>query len=194
MSVQSLNSSTNSLYAQLMQAESSNLFGSSSGQSLPQLSSDQLQQLQQALQQDLQQAFSGQSSGSSSSGANASGASANGSSSSVQSQLDQSVSNTLGQFGFTNSQTQSVIDKLNQALSGPQGASGHAWHGHGHGRHRVQQTVNSLLQALENNSSSQNSSTSGGSSSSDLSSSSLNGITAVPLSNSSSGQSLDLTA
>lgn len=192
MSVQSLNGSSNSLYAQLLQAESSSLFGSPDSQSLPQLSNDQLQQLKQALQQDLRQAFSGQSSGSGStpSSSNPNGATPSGSASSLQSQIDQSVSNTLGQFGFTNSQTQSVIDKLNQALSGPQGASGHAWHGHG--RHRVQQTVNSLLQAFENNSSSQNSG--GSNSSSDPSSSSLNGITAVPLSGAGSGQSLDLTA
>jgi len=188
VSVQNVNNSTASLNAQLLQAESSSLFGASSGQSLPQLSSDQLQQLRQALQQDLQQAFSGQSSGA---GSASGGSSANGSTSSVQSQLDQSIAKTLGQFGFTNSQTQSILDKLNQALSGPQGASGHARHGHG--RHRVQQNVNGLLQALENNSSGQTSNT-GGSSSSDSSLSSLNGITAIPLSGSSSGQSLDLTA
>ena len=186
MSVQSLNSSTNSLYAQLMQAESSNLFGSSGGQSLPQLSSDQLQQLRQALQQDVQQAFAGQTPA-----ANASNSNSNGSTGSPQSQLDRSISNTLTQFGFNDSQTQTVLDKLNQALSGSQGASGYAHRGHGHARHHVQQALNGIFQALQNNSGSSSSTDTSGNST-DSSPTSLNGINAVPLSN--SGQSIDLTA
>ena len=63
MSVQSVNNSTAALTSQWLQSQSSSLFGSTDVQSLPQLSGDQLQQLRQALQQDVQQAFAGQTSG-----------------------------------------------------------------------------------------------------------------------------------
>lgn len=193
MSVQSVNNSTAALTSQWLQSQSSSLFGSSDVQSLPQLSGDQLQQLRQALQQDVQQAFAGQTSGAAANGSNSSGSNSNGSTSSLQTQLDQSISNTLSQFGFTDSQTQSVLDKLNQALSGAQGASGHSHRGHGHARHHVQQALNGIFQALQNNSSGQQASnTDNSAGSSNSSTTSLNGITAVPLS--SSGQSIDLTA
>jgi hypothetical protein len=192
MSVQSVNNSTAALTSQWLQSQSSSLFGSSDVQSLPQLSGDQLQQLRQALQQDVQQAFAGQTSGGGANGSSSSGSNPNGSTSSLQTQLDQSISNTLSQFGFSDSQTQSVLDKLNQALSGAQGASGHAHRGHGHARHHVQQALNGIFQALQNNSSGQTSNTDSSAGSSNSSTTSLNGITAIPLS--SSGQSIDLTA
>lgn len=192
MSVQSVYNSTAALTTQWLQSQSASLFGSSDVQSLPQLSSDQLQQLRHALQQDVQQAFAGQTSGPGANGTNSSGSNSNGSTSSLESQLDQSISNTLSQFGFTDSQTQTVLDKLNQALSGAQGSSGHAHRGHGHARHHVQQALNGIFQALQNYSSSQTANADSGSGSSNSSTTSLNGITAVPLS--SSGQSIDLTA
>ena len=185
MSVQSVTNSTAALNAPLMQAESSSSFDSSDSQSLPQLTSNQLQQLRQALQQDLQQAFASQSSG----GSSGSGGSTSGNSSgSVQSQLDQSVSNTLGQFGFSDSQKQTVLDKLNQALSGPSG--GHARRGHG--RHHAQQALNSVLQTLQSNSAGQTSGANGSDPSSSPPTSLLGAVGASP--STSSGQSLDLLA
>lgn len=186
MSVQSVTNSTAALNAQLLQAESSSSFGSTDSQSLPQLTSNQLQQLRQALQQDLQQAFASQSSGASS---GSGGSTSGGSNGSVQSQLDQSVSNTLGQFGFSDSQKQTVLDKLNQAISGPSG--GHARRG-GHGRHHVQQALNSVLQTLQSNSAGQTSGANGSDPSSSPPTSLLGAVGASP--STSSGQSLDLLA
>lgn len=194
MSVQGVINSAAALNAEWLQAQSSNPFSSSDAQSLPQLSGDQLQQLRQALQQDVQQAFAGQAPGATANGSNSSGSNSSCSTSSLQSQLDQSISNTLAQFGFTDSQTQTILDKLNQAFSGSSGASGHAHrgHGHGHARHQVQQTLNSLLQTLQSISSGSSSSTNNSGNSTDSSQNSLNGITAVQLA--SSGQAIDLTA
>lgn len=172
MSVQNINASTAALNAQLLQ--SSTAADSSFGDTqLPQLSSSQAQQLQQALTQDIQQAF-------------ASG----GSPSTIQSQLDSSVSNTLGQAGFSDAQKQAVLDKINQALTG--GGKARHGHGHGHGRHRLSQIVQNLAQAVQSSSSStagqpSTSSTSG--STSATGAASLVGPTA-----SGSGSSLDLTA
>lgn len=101
---------------------------------------------------------------------------------------DQSVSNTLGQFGFSDSQKQTVLDKLNQALSGPSG--GHARRGHG--RHHAQQALNSVLQTLQSNSAGQTSGANGSDPSSSPPTSLLGAVGASP--STSSGQSLDLLA
>lgn len=172
MSVQNINSSTAALNVQLLQ--SSNASDSTfSDTDLPQLTSSQAQQLQQALTQDIQQAFSG------------GGPPAN-----IQSQLDNSVSNTLTQAGFSDSQKQTVLDKINQALTG--GGRAKHGHGHGHGRHRVSQLVQNLAQAVQNSSTNNaGPSPTGGASGSTLSggTAALAGQTAGG-----SGSSLDLTA
>ena len=172
MSVQNINSSTAALNAQLLQSSTASDSGFSNSD-LPQLSGSQAQQLQQALTQDIQQAFSG-----------------GGSTSAVQSQLDSSVSNTLTQAGFSDAQKQTVLDKINQALTG--GGRAKHGHGHGHGRHRVSQVAQNLTQAVQNPSSS----TAGQSSTSSTSGSTSAGGTAslIGQTTGGAGSSLDLTA
>lgn len=172
MSIQNINSSTAALNAQVLQGNNSNSDSTFSSADLPQLSSSQIQQLQQALTQDVQQAF-------------ASGASGSG----LQSTIDNSASNTLGQFGFSQTQTQTVLDKLNQAAGG-QGQTGRAHHGgRGHGRRQSQQVINSLIQTLQN---SANSQTTGSSDSTNPTNTLLSAITSSP--STSSGQGVDLSA
>lgn len=172
MSVQNINSSTAALNAQLLQSSTAGDSGFSDSE-LPQLSSSQAQQLQQALTQDIQQAFAG-----------------GGSSAGVQSQLDSSVSNTLTHAGFSDAQKQTVLDKINQALTG--GGRAKHGHGHGHGRHRVNQVVQNLAQAVQTSSST----TAGQSSTSSTSGSTAAGsaATLVGPTGGGSGSSLDLTA
>lgn len=181
MSIQNITSSSAALSSSLLQfADSSSNSSSSDLQGLPQLSSDQLQQLRQALQQDLRQAFAGGGSASGSGQANTANASG------VQSQLDQSISDTLGQFGFTDAQKQSVLDKINQALTGGGATAGKR----GHGRHHVHQALNSIFQALQSASGSPSASNStGGGASPPTFASAVAGAGA-----NSSGQTLDLTA
>jgi len=171
MSIQNIGSSTAAFNAQLLQSSNSSGDSSFNGADLPPLSSSQIQQLQDALTQDVQQAF-------------ASGASGG----DVQSQIDNNVSNTLGQFGFNSSQTQTVLDKLNQAAGG-QGRAGHAHGGaRGHGR-RAQQVIANLIQTLQN---SANGQTSGATDPSNPVNTLLNAITGA--SSTSSGQGVDFTA
>jgi hypothetical protein len=181
MSIQNISSSSAALSSSFLQfADSSNNSSSSDLQGLPQLSSDQLQQLRQALQQDLRQAFSSASSA----GGNGQGNTTN--ASGVQSQLDQSISDTLGQFGFTDAQKQTVLDKINQALTGGDGTSGKR----GHGRHHVHQALNSIFQVLQSASGSQSvSNSTAGGASTPTSASSVVGAGA-----NSPGQTLDVTA
>lgn len=123
------------LNAQLLQQQDSGASADFSNQSLPPLDSGQVQSLQQALQNDVQQSLSGGASGG-------------------LSQLDGSLSNTLKQFGFSQNQVDSFLQKLNQAASG----SGHARHG----RH-ARQVVNNLVQTLASNASSSSSAGAAGS-------------------------------
>lgn len=172
MSIQNINSSTAALNAQLVQGGNSSSDNSFNAADLPQLSSTQVQQLQQALTQDVQQAF-------------ASGASGG----DLQSTIDNSVSNTLGQFGFSQTQTQSVLDKLNQAAGG-QGRTGRTHHGgRGHGQRQSQQVIHSLIQTLRN---SANGQTTNSSDSTNPADTLLTAITGSP--SASSGQGVDLTA
>lgn len=172
MSIQNIGSSTAALNAQLLQPSSSSADSTFNGADLPHLTSSQIQQLQQALTQDVQQAFASGASGSD-----------------LQSQINDNVSNTLGQFGFSSAQTQTVLDKLNQAAGG-QGRTGHAHGGgRGHLRRSTQQVLVNLIQALQN---SANGQTTGGSDSTNPASTLLSAMTASPSSN--SGQGLDLTA
>ncbi|HVX12356.1 MAG TPA: hypothetical protein VHC22_14330 [Pirellulales bacterium] len=179
MSIQNISSSTAALNAQLAQQQQ----GTSSSfdtQSLPQLSTDQVQSLQQALQTDLQQALSG----------------AAGNPAGYQTQLDNSVTNTLSQAGFSQSQIQTIVDKLNdQGTNGNAASQGH----HGHHARRV---LNGLVQALESNATGQ-SSTSGSAGSSSTGSGATSNATASgstlleEIENASStgaGQSLDMLA
>lgn len=171
MSIQSINSSTAALNAQLLQPNNTGSDSSFDSSNLPQLSSSQIQQLEQALTQDVQQAFASGATGSD-----------------LQSQIDNSVSNTLGQFGFNGNQTQTVLDKLNQAAGG-QGQTGRAHRGgHGHGRRQAQQVVNSLIQTLQT----ANGQSTNSSDSTDSTNTLLSAITASP--STSSGQGVDLTA
>lgn len=171
MSIQNINSSTAALNAQLVQGGNSSSDSSFNAADFPQLSSTQVQQLQQALTQDVQQAFASGASGSD-----------------LQSTIDSSVSNTLGQFGFSQTQTQTVLDKLNQAAGG-QGHTGRAHHGvRGHGRRQAQQVINSLIQTL-NSANGQSTNSSDSTNSTDTL---LAAITGSP--STSSGQGVDLTA
>lgn len=171
VSIQNIGSSTAALNAQLLQSSNSSGDSSFNSADLPQLSSDQIQQLQQALTQDVQNAF-------------ASGASGG----DLQSQIDNNVTTTLGKFGFNANQTQTVLDKLNQAAGG-QGHAGRAHGGgRGHGR-RAQQVIANLIQTLQN---SANGQTTNSSDSSNPTNTLLSAITGSP--STSSGQGLDLTA
>lgn len=165
MSIQNVSSSTAALNSQLLQRQQS---GSSdfSSLSLPQLTSSQVQNLQQALQSDLQQAFSG--------GGN------------PQTQLDTSVSNTLSQAGFSQNQIQSILSKINQGFGG----AGKG--GRGHGAHHARHAINNLIQTLQNNQASPSSST-GASATSSTSSTLLTSATASNPSTT-TAQSLDVTA
>lgn len=134
MSIQSVSSSTAALNAQLLQQQESGATDFSN-LNLPQLTSDQVQNLQQSLQSDLQQAFSsGTSSGN------------------VQTQLDNSVSDTLSQAGFSQKQIQTILDKVSQGF----GEAGRG--GRGHGAHHARHAINSLIQTLQGNESAQPSS------------------------------------
>jgi len=170
MSIQNVLTSTAAVNSQLLQQQDTGASSDFSGQSLPQLSTSQVQSLQQALQNDLQQALStGTSNGS------------------LQSQLDSSVSNTLQSAGFSQDQTNSVLDKLNQALT--KGGRGRG----GHGGHRAKQVFNSLIQALQNNATGQSTSSTSVTSTSNPSATTL--LSAVTGSESTtSGQSLDVSA
>lgn len=198
MSIQSLGSYSPAQESQLLLGggtDSSGLTG------LPQLSSEQLQQLRQAIAQDVQQALSGgnsASNGASPSGGSSSGNSSGSSSgaSDFQSRLDQNISNTLSQFGFSDSQTQTVLDKLNQALSGRANGSGNAQTQPAHVvRRHLRHAMHAIFQALQNASSGRGasgfSSDLTGSSSSTLFGASAGGAN---VDSASSGQSLDLTA
>lgn len=172
MSIQNIGSSTAALNAQLLQSSNSSSDSSFNGADLPQLSSDQIQQLQQALTQDVQNAFASGSSGGD-----------------LQSQIDNSVSTTLGKFGFSSSQTQTVLDKLNQAAGG-QARAGHAHGGgRGHGRRQAQQVVSSLIQTLQNSANGQTSGTTDPSSPTNTLLSAITGTSSTD-----SGQGVDFTA
>jgi hypothetical protein len=180
MSIQNVSSSTAALNAQLAQQQqgASSLFNS---QSLPQLSTDQVQSLQQALQSDLQQALSGTT----------------GNTGGFQTQLDNSVSNSLSQAGFSQSQIQTVIDKLNG-----QGSNSNATSSQGHHGHHARRVLNGLVQSLESNATGQ-SSTSGSAGSSSSGSGATSTATSLgttllndldDVSSTAAGQSLDLLA
>ena len=174
MSIQNINSSTAALNAQLLQPSNSSSDSSFTGADLPQLSTSQVRQLEQALTQDVQQAFSSGTSGSG-----------------LQSQTDSSVSKTLGQFGFDSTQTQTVLDKLNQAAGG-QGHAGRAHGGRGHGWRHAQQVISNLAQTLLNSANAQTANGSGNTETSNSTDTLLSAITGSP--STSSGQGVDLTA
>jgi hypothetical protein len=172
MSIQNVNSSTAALNAQLLQQEQQSGNSSFSSQDLPQLSTNQVQSLQQALQTDVQQALSGSAGGGN-----------------FQTQLDSSVSNSLSQAGFSQSQIQSVIDKLNQGANGSSSTQKH-----GHGGHHARRVLNSLVQTLNSNASGQSSTSSSGSTGTATSSSTTLLDAVTNTSSTTSGQSLDVTA
>ncbi|HWB09680.1 MAG TPA: hypothetical protein VG826_10660 [Pirellulales bacterium] len=172
MSIQNVSSSTAALNAQLLQQQQQSGDSDFSNASLPQLTSSQVQGLQQALQNDLQQAFTA-GTGSSTSG-------------SVQTQLDNSVSNTLSQAGFSQNQIQSILDKINHGFTG----TGRG--GRGHGAHHARQVINSLIQTLANNGSSASTTTSGSTSSTATTSVLTSAVNDSQ--STTAGQSIDVTA
>jgi hypothetical protein len=166
MSIQNVSSSTAAINSQLLQQQQQSGNSSFGSSNLPQLTSSQVQNLQQALQADLQQAFS--------SGGN------------PQTQVDSSVSNTLSQSGFSQNQIQSILNKINQGFGGAKKG------GHGHGAHHARGAINSLIQTLQNSQASQTSST--GTSTTSSTSSALLTSAVTSSQSTTAGQSLDVTA
>jgi hypothetical protein len=167
MSIQNVASSTAALNAQLLEQQQSGA-ASFNNQNLPQLTSDQVQNLQQALQNDVRQAFSSGASGGN-----------------VQTQLDNSVSSTLSQAGFSQNQVQSFLDKINQGF----GASSRG--GRGHAAHHARHAVNNLIQTLQSNTAGQSSS---GTSTSSTTSNNLLTSSVSGSPSTTAGQSIDLAA